>query len=519
MLRRLHSRIIGLGSICGMTRASSAAEVFLKTLPLPQEVDLKRYERFEREEEIRTSETKQGHRDNSKWGEKAPEPFFDVVGGAAGHKHVVLLLSTGNLVTFGDNKYGQTGSPLFSKEEDNIPAVSFRSSGAHEAHEPLYIDLSNTLFSDSPLTDVECGSNYSFVYAKGTRHVIAFGNNHMGQLGCGHKKPMASTQGFYKWDTSASWWPKSSSIDSIVSGFNHSVVRLSDGSLYAFGSNTWGELGIGSTISPMFPTRITFFERRGIQIKKVALGNSFSLFLTVEGRVYGCGATDEGQVPKNTFDPVIIPLGRHFVRSAESAGRVSREPSDPKKLIRIKDIACVGSLAVYLTTKNEILLQGGYRDYGFSVPSPRIHLVMQDKAVNKLKDVLGDKEEEVKTGFRVQSIHSGPQTMLLRYQNGCVGGVGCNAEQELFSSLKCINGRNVNVAEAFSFNEVFPVLSSVSSCCTAYTCPWIMCGKGFTLIVDPDSSLKVRENVPLELPASEFTARVPRNTRYPSKSR
>lgn len=506
MFRRLHSRIVAMGSVCGMTPLSPPAEVFLKSLPAPKEVNPEKYERFKKEE----GQRKVGEAVNAFSQKVVKEPFYDFIRGASGHKHVVLLLSEGNLVTFGDNTHGQTAAPLlhhehsqqrifdYSEKKNNIGIMD-------EARAPLFIDMGNTLAADSSAVHVACGSNFSIVYVKETRRVICFGSNSVGQLGLGHKNIVDPSDGFETWDPLAAWFPDNSSVTvrSISCGFNHSIVQLTNGSLYAFGSNTWGELGIGSTTSPVYPTRILFFEERGIHIKKVALGNSFTLFLTTDGRVYGCGATEEGQLPRNAFEPVPIMIGRHFVRHSEGKSCSNGKIPDPKKLIRIKDIATVGSIAAYLTYKSELIVQGGLRDYGFSVPSPRLLLLSQDSAQRCFANSLGVSPDHINsTSFSINSLQSGPQTLLLHYQNGCVGGFGANAEGELLNKVKSIHGKEVNVADVFSFNGIFPVWAPASVNVVAPK-PWFVLGKGFSMFVDNHCVLPLKsEGSPIELPSA-----------------
>lgn len=506
MIRRLHSRIIGMGSVCGITKPSPPAELFLKSLPSPAEVDPAKYERFKQEEEMRQDVGRCGHHLPF---QKSPEPFYDLVRGAAGHKHVVLMLSDGNLITFGDNAYGQTGSPMTSKGNSPLSLSATGKSRLDDAHEPLYIDLGDSLIpsSGAGVPQVSCGSNFSFVYLKGGRRVIAFGNNHFGQLGLGHKKLVDVSKGFEAWNPVAPWWSDNKSgIESLNCGFNHSVLQLENGDLFAFGSNTWGELAIGTTTSPMYPTPVTFFKEKGIRVKKVAVGNSFTLFLTDEGRVFGCGATDEGQLPVNAFEPVPIPIGRHFIKNADGTPVVSDKKPDPTKLIRVKDIACAGSLAAFLTYKNEVLIQGGFRDYGQSIRSPRLQLVQQEKALTVFRQALGlnTQGENDLLDVRVESLESGPQTVLLRYSNGCVAGFGSNAEGELHCQMKKFHGKDVNVAPAFSTDEAYPVFIPLVTDFKTYAAPWFLMGKGFTLSVDSDDVLRLpAEAPPIELPPGQ----------------
>ncbi|KPI85068.1 hypothetical protein ABL78_5873 [Leptomonas seymouri] len=521
MLRRFHTRIIGMGSVCGLA-PSPPAELFLKTLPPPSDVDAAKYARFQREEEERMASRHHAaapSSDHSLSSLAAPEPFYDVVHAAAGHKHMVMLTREGNLISVGDNRYGQTGalnaegaesgaaddavrgSPSHGRGPPRVHAPHVRVSSVVADLDPLYIDLGGAFPRTNPniTTRISCGSNFTLVYQRGGRRVIAFGNNHMGQLGAGHKHRVDGARGFTEWDPSASWWPaeRACVVQRVECGFNHAVAQLSDGALYAFGSNNWGELGIGSTDSPMRPTRIPFFEQRGLRVAKVALGNSFTLFLTEEGRVYGCGATNEGQLPPNTFEPVPIALTRSFQkRTIVEATDAAAPAADTPKLIRIKDIACVGTLAVFVSTKDELFIQGSLPEYGVAIPSPRFVEVDQTPALRYFHARIG---AAVRKGdFDIVELTGGPSTLLVRYRNGCVAALGANTEGQLHNVSKVLNGKLINLAPAFQVNELFPMFAPPAA---HWKSSWFVSGKGFNLLFDHQEAYHVPESTPpIELP-------------------
>ncbi|KAG8341956.1 hypothetical protein TRVL_07218 [Trypanosoma vivax] len=508
MLRRLHTRIIGMGSICGMP-PSPMAEVFLKSLPPPAEVDYAKYIRFDNEERARRRTPISDPSPHA-----APEPFYDIQAGSAGHKHVVLLTREGNLITFGDTRHGQTGA---HKERQQLGPgnalsgeVSQRQMEQHTSWTPLYIDLDGAFaFGDKA---VVCGSNFTIVYQPGGRRAITFGNNHTGQLGVGHKRQLETERGFAVWNPEAPWWGRGSDvIRNISCGFNHSILQLSSGALFSFGSNTWGELGIGSTVSPMEPTPIRFFEKRGVEITKVAAGNSFSLFLTSDGRVYGCGATNHGQLVANEFEPVPVPITRDFQTGAPT--QPVPRTSKGARLIRIKDIACMGTMAAYLSHSNELLIQGSLPDYGCQVTAPRLEVVDQRPAIEHFRKIMQNQlgegcghALEDERGFDIVQLVQGPATLLVVYRNGCVSGLGANAEGQLQSVQRFSKGRKINVAKAFSVRSLFPVLFPAmrsAPLAIATPRPWFTCGMGFTLLFDHNEVYAVGdENNLIELPPS-----------------
>lgn len=523
MLRRLHTRIIGLGAVCGLS-PSPPAELFLKSLPPPAEADPGKHARFTEEEEVAAGRGRPSPTAPLSY-QPAPEPFFDIISGAAGHQHVVLLTREGNAITFGDNRYGQTAAP---RRRDSawriaLPAglPASRGTAPAAAGAPLYIDLDGAL-APTPRSDarVACGGNFTILYTRGGRRAIAFGNNHMGQLGVGHKKPVDSEKGFAEWNPLASWWPSAgtgdgsgSTIERIACGYNHSIVQLTCGALFAFGSNTWGELGLGSTTSPQAPERVSFFEQRHVCIKKVVAGNSFTLFLTVDGRVYGCGATNYGQLPINAHEPVPVAITRGLVQGEPMTSRGTGAP----KLIRIKDVACVGSLAVFVSVKDEIFLQGSLPEYGVQIPSPRLLQVKQGSAIASFSRTMGDASNEQGAGFVIEELVQGPSTVLVRYRNGCVAGLGANTAGQLHSVIKERNGKKMNTAPACIWEEVFPVFTpsrlSWARGPEVWGTSWLVAGDGFTLLFDNEEAYAVAEEAePIELPQSHTHDQEARNT-------
>ena len=83
---------------------------------------------------------------------------------------------------------------------------------------------------------------------------------------------------------------------------------------YGFGSNDSQQQGYKSTagcfaIAPVFvPSLSTLFEN--IQITQITTGYAHSLFLTSNGKVYGCGSNESGQLGidrDGILEPQIIP--------------------------------------------------------------------------------------------------------------------------------------------------------------------------------------------------------------------
>ncbi len=86
----------------------------------------------------------------------------------------------------------------------------------------------------------------------------------------------------------------------VAAGSTHTLALASNGKLYAWGLNTNGQLGIGSTVTKTSPTEVPLTLPAGTTITQLSAGDSFSLALTSDGVVYGWGDSRQGQVGDGT---------------------------------------------------------------------------------------------------------------------------------------------------------------------------------------------------------------------------
>ncbi len=74
----------------------------------------------------------------------------------------------------------------------------------------------------------------------------------------------------------------------------HNIILTTDGSLFSFGKNTFGSLGLGGKIFMPSPQKITKLSNK--KIVSVACGFYHSLALSDIGDVYSWGCGFEGQL-------------------------------------------------------------------------------------------------------------------------------------------------------------------------------------------------------------------------------
>ncbi len=127
--------------------------------------------------------------------------------------------------------------------------------------------------------------------------VFAWGENGWGQLG--DDTTINQTAGVWV------RLPAGARITAIAAGDSHSLALTADGRVYAWGDNGWGELGTpaGQTCSGMvicIPSPVLVRFPAGMRATAIAAGGAHSLALMADGSVYAWGANSVGQTGNGT---------------------------------------------------------------------------------------------------------------------------------------------------------------------------------------------------------------------------
>jgi alpha-tubulin suppressor-like RCC1 family protein len=121
------------------------------------------------------------------------------------------------------------------------------------------------------------------------------GNNAFGQLGDGNSlRP----------DVNSPARIVTTNVTAIAAGWNHSLFLKDDGSLWAMGNNAFGQLGDGTLNSTgtNSPEKIVAGG-----VTAIAAGNGHSLFLKSDGSLWAMGDNSSGQLGDGTVDAQLYP--------------------------------------------------------------------------------------------------------------------------------------------------------------------------------------------------------------------
>ncbi|NIL64793.1 RCC1 domain-containing protein [Salinispora arenicola] len=210
---------------------------------------------------------------------------------AAGRDHSVALTSAGAVLAWGGNSFGQLGDGT----------VVDRSTPVAVALPP-----------STTVTAVAAGATHSVALTSaGT--ALAWGGNSFGQLGDGtvvdRSTPVAVAL------------PPSTTVTAVAAGGNHSVALTSAGTALAWGRNFFGQLGDGTVVDRSTPTVVSL--PAGVTASAVAAGRIHSLALTTAGGVLAWGNNTFGQLGDGTTttssSPVSVTLPAATTITAISA--------------------------------------------------------------------------------------------------------------------------------------------------------------------------------------------------------
>lgn len=178
-----------------------------------------------------------------------------------------------------------------------------------DKHSPQDITTEFNFDSGEHPTAVSLGEEFSALITSEGR-VFTWGNNVFGQLGDNTTIDRSSPTDI----TSEFDLEMNEKINSISLGGDHSAATTSNGDLYTWGYNSAGQLGDGSRDNESSPMNITsqFSLNVGETIESISLGSKSSSAVTSEGRTYTWGYNAVGQLGDGAIYNIKTPYNLYF---------------------------------------------------------------------------------------------------------------------------------------------------------------------------------------------------------------
>jgi alpha-tubulin suppressor-like RCC1 family protein len=206
---------------------------------------------------------------------------------AAGYDHTVVLTTDGKVYTWGNNSNGQLGDG--STTGRTTPA---QVGGA---------DISNIKAIDA---------GYKYTIALGSDGTVwTWGYNNKGQLGNNTQTDSYTPQQVGTLSGSV--------IASIAAGYDHALSARNDGTVWAWGNNSSGQLGNNTLTDSLVPVQVSGL----ITVQYVAAGNLYSLALLNDGSVRAWGHNALGELGDGTATDRVTPVA--VINLASTAGIVA----------------------------------------------------------------------------------------------------------------------------------------------------------------------------------------------------
>ncbi|XP_012562539.1 serine/threonine-protein kinase Nek9 [Hydra vulgaris] len=208
-----------------------------------------------------------------------------VVSIACGDCHVVALTNIGSVYTWGNGEHGRLG--LGNQNDFNLPQL---------------VTLPEKY---NYIVKITCGRDNTFILTS-NGHLLAFGNNECNKLALNQtisfkgNTDKSSTQQKVSYVTLPT--PvrplRSYRIVSMASGKSHSAVVDEFGRLLTFGSNTFGELGLGDYQSRNFPSLVSGLLN-GKEVTICNCGDNFTVVATADNQIFSWGCGENGRLGLN----------------------------------------------------------------------------------------------------------------------------------------------------------------------------------------------------------------------------
>ncbi|XP_063001225.1 protein RCC2-like [Elgaria multicarinata webbii] len=285
--------------------------------------------------------------------------------------------------------FGATNWDLIGRREVPKQQAAYRNLGRNLLGPHRYGCLSGVQVRT--VVSGPCSAHSLLITTEGK--IWSWGRNDKGQLGHGDTKRVDAPKPIEVLGSEV--------VVSAACGRNHTLALTESGSVFAFGGNKMGQLGLGNQRDAVpSPTQIMY---NGQPITKMACGAEFSMVMDCKGNLYSFGCPEYGQLGHNCdgkfisqhrtieYDCELVPRRVAIFIEKTKDGQILPVPN-----VVVRDVACGANHTLVLDSQKRVFSWGfgGYGRLG--------HAEQRDEMVPrlvKLYDCLGHWPAQIYAGY------------------------------------------------------------------------------------------------------------------------
>jgi len=247
---------------------------------------------------------------------------------SAGHRHAAAIVGGGDVFVWGRGFSGQLG---------------LGTNKSHFTPQPLSFPM--------PVKALSCGGSHSLFITEDGR-LYATGRGKEGQLGTGSQESVLSP-------VEVQMPEGSGRVKAAECGKDFSVIATESGQVFTFGSDDYGQLGLGQFARyAMTPKEVAVLA--GKNVRSIAAGDYHAAAVTSDGKLYTWGYGRSGQLGNGNTVDVSLPV---LVRELQN--------------LRVQSVACGCDHTVAVLESGEVFVMGRGREgqlgRGDIVESPAVY--------------------------------------------------------------------------------------------------------------------------------------------------
>jgi alpha-tubulin suppressor-like RCC1 family protein len=205
-----------------------------------------------------------------------------IVSFGAGANHTFAIDSAGRLWGWGLNDYGQLGDGTTVSRSVPVPVDS-------------------SAFGGKKITSLSAGLNHTVALDESGK-LWAWGRNRFGAIGDGstvdrHIPTAVNTAALTE-----------AEITSLSTGYESTTVQDSSGKLWAWGYNIIGQLGNNSLTNTLSPSPVYLQDLGGAPVTDIAVGSYHTIATDRSGRLWAWGSNSKGQLGNGTTKNSPVPV-------------------------------------------------------------------------------------------------------------------------------------------------------------------------------------------------------------------